>query len=120
MSCPADLPSPSGDNRGILLYLSDQIQLGGLEFGTLFSWCFLSDDYAELLRSSLWAGWAESDNRGMKWLFQDDYRDVVFAIFQSMCSFPDACSYHVDVIQSYSGGPLPLCSRWVNSVENIC
>lgn len=29
---------------------------------------------------SLWAGWAESDNRGMKWLFQDDYRDVLLQV----------------------------------------
>jgi len=93
---------------------------GGLGIWYTFSRHFLSDDYVEVLRSSLWAGWVESDNRGMKWLFQDDYREALFTIFQSMCSFPDACLYHVDVIQSYSGGPLPLCSRWVISVENIC
>ena len=84
---------------------------GGLGVWYAFFQRFLFDDYAEILGSSLWAGWAESDNRGMKWLFQDDYREVVFAIFQSMRSFLDRCSYHVDVFLSYSGWPLPSCSR---------
>ena len=83
------------DNRfmSIIEYIA-----GGLGVWYAFFQRFLSDDYIEMLRSSLWAGWAKSDNKRMKWLFQ------------SMCNFPDACLY-VDVLQSYSRGPLHLCSR---------
>jgi len=92
---------------------------GGLGIGYIFFFrCFLSDDYAEILSSSIWASWAESDNRGMRWLFQDDYGKALFRLFESMCSFPDACLYHVDVIQPYRCGSLTHCSRSANSVQN--
>ena len=66
------------DNRfmSIIEYIA-----GGLGVWYAFFQRFLSDDYIEMLQSSLWAGWAESDNKGMKWLFQDDYREALFALF---------------------------------------
>ena len=71
----------------------------------------LSDDCAELLRSSLWAGWVEADNKGMKWLFQDDYRDVLIL---GTCSFLYAFQPKLTV-RLYSGH-LSLCYRYVNFV----
>jgi hypothetical protein len=52
----------------------------------------------------------------MKWLFQDDYRDV---LFRGTCSFLYACPHHVDVVQLYSGHFF-LCYKYVNFVQNIC
>ena len=52
----------------------------------------------------------------MKWLFQDDYRDVLSL---GTCSFLYAWLHHVDVVQLYSGH-LSLCYRYVNFVQNIC
>ena len=48
----------------------------------------------------------------MKWLFQDDYRDVLLL---GTCRFFYACLRHVDVVRLYSGH-LSLCYRYVNFV----
>jgi hypothetical protein len=79
----------------------------------------LSVDCAELLRSSQWASWVESDNRDkgmMKWLFQVDYRDVLVL---GTCSFLYVCLHHVDAVRLYSDH-ISLWCRYVNFVQNIC